>query len=125
MEEAWTNLVETARAATRQIDVAGISSLPLGVATNVTVTGCEPGFFYSLYNGKEVTNVKANVDARNRNVLCGVDAKVAFPFVVKPSPESGFFSIGALTTPTIEPGAANTYTNIPHHKPTFPIPPGW
>ena len=96
--EAWTNLIESAQEATRQIPLTEIASLELGVSTGVEVAGCEPGFYYSLYDGSEVTAIKVDAKPDNRNVLCGADGKVMFPEVTKPSAEKGFFSVGARET---------------------------
>ena len=94
---------ETANGATRQIDVAAIARLKSGVTTNVTAQGCAPGFFYSLYDGSALTNIVADANATNLNVLCGADAKVVFPEVKKPSDAAGFFSVGVKETPGITP----------------------
>ena len=104
--EPWTNVVLSAQAATRQIPVRDIAKLPLNTPTNVTVTACcVPGFFYSLYSGNTVTNLKAVVDAKGRNVLCGADKEVEFGGVVKPSDAAGFFSVGVLEAPKVLPYA--------------------
>ena len=91
--EAWTNLMENANAATRQIPVAGISQLPPEATTNVVVTGCTPGFYYSLYSGAAVTNIPADAEAENLGVLCGADGVVEFPKVSKPSEAAGFYKV--------------------------------
>ena len=96
--EPWTNVVLSAQAATRQIPVADIAKLGLGVETNVTVGGCVPGFYYSFYSGNMVTNVRAIVSEDGRNVLCGTDEEVTFSGVTKPSDEAGFFRVGADAT---------------------------
>ena len=99
--EARTNLVETATGATRQIPVAAIARLKPDVTTNVTVQGCAPGFFYSLYDGWALTNIVADANATNLNVLCGADAKVTFPEVKKPSDAAGFFKVGVGVTDNV------------------------
>ena len=102
--EAWSNLVETAQAATRQIPVADIAALPLYTPTNVTAKGCGvPGFYYSFYSGSTVTNLGALADEKGRNVLCGTDGDVEFSGVVKPSDTAGFFTIGVGETPGVQP----------------------
>ena len=100
--EAWSNVVESAQAATRQIPVADLAALELGVPTDVTVEGCVPGFYYSFYSGSTVTNVGAIVDERGRNVLCGSEGDVKFSGVTKPSDAAGFFTIGVLEFPGVE-----------------------
>ena len=108
---ARTNLYATVTNATRQIPVGAIARLSdvsavaqhpeiatLTVTTNVTVNGCAPGFFYSLYDGWALTNIVADANATNLNVLCGADAKVVFPEVKKPSEKAGFFKVGVGVT---------------------------
>ena len=102
-EEAASNLNATARTATRQIDVAAVAALPSGgTIPLLEVTGCEPGFFYSLYSGSQVTDLRASESEKSRNVLCGLGGSVTFESVEKPSDEKGFFSVGALDSPTVE-----------------------
>ena len=91
--EAWTNLVENATAATRQIPVSEIAQLPPEATTNVVLTGCTPGFYYSLNSGALVTNIPADAEAENLGVLCGADGAVEFPKVSKPSEGAGFFKV--------------------------------
>lgn len=91
--EAWTNLMESATAATRQIPVAGIARLAPEATTNVVVTGCTPGFYYSLDTGAAVTNIAADAEKDNLNVLCGADGVVEFPKVSKPSETAGFYKV--------------------------------
>ena len=91
--EAWTNLMENANAATLQIPVAGISQLSPEATTNVVVTGCTPGFYYSLNSGAAVTNIPLDAEAENLGVLCGADGVVEFPKVSKPSEAAGFYKI--------------------------------
>ena len=96
--EPWTNIVLSARAATRQIPVAEIAALGLGDMTNVTVKGCVPGFYYSFYSGSTVTNVRAIASDEGRNVLCGPSQEVNFSVVAKLSDAAGFFTIGVSAT---------------------------
>ena len=91
--EAWTNLMENATAAVRQIPVAEIAALPMEATTNVVLTGCTPGFYYSLNSGTAVTNIAADAEAENLGVLCGADGVVEFPMVKKPSEGAGFFKV--------------------------------
>ena len=90
---AWTNLMESATAATRQIPVAEIALLSPEATTNVMLTGCTPGFYYSLYSGATVTNITADAEVENLNVLCGADGVVVFPMVKKPGEDRGFFKV--------------------------------
>ena len=102
--EAWTNLVLSAQEATRQIPVADIAALPPDTPTNVTVKACcVPGFYYSVYSGSTVTNLKAVVSDKARNVLCGPGRDVEFSGVVKPSDAAGFFTIGVREAPDVQP----------------------
>lgn len=91
--QAWTNLVDCATAATLQIPVAEIAMFPMEATTNVVLTGCMPGFYYSLCSGATVTNITADAEAENLNVLCGADGTVEFPKIAKPEEGSGFFRI--------------------------------
>ena len=91
--EAWTNLMENATAAVRQIPVAEIAQLPMEATTNVVLTGCTPGFYYSLNSGTAVTNITADAEAKNLGVLCGADGVVEFPMVKKPGEGAGFFKV--------------------------------
>ena len=45
-----------------------------------------------------LTGIVPDADAENRDVLCGADAKVAFPAVGKPSDAAGFFRVGVDAT---------------------------
>ena len=100
----WTNVVLSAQAATRQIPVAELAAMELGVETNVTVKGCGvPGFYYSFYSGSTVTNLTALAAEGGRNVLCGPGKDVEFSGVVKPSDAAGFFSVGVKETPGVQP----------------------
>ena len=102
--EAWSNVVESASQATRQIPVADIAALELNTPTNVTVKACcVPGFYYSVYAGSTVTNLKAVVSDEARNVLCGPGRDVEFSGVVKPSAAAGFFTIGVREAPDVQP----------------------
>ena len=91
--EAWTNLMDNATAAVRQIPVAEIAVLPMEATTNVVLTGCTPGFYYSLNSGTSVTNIAADAEAENLGVLCGADGVVEFPMVKKPGTDTGFFKV--------------------------------
>ena len=91
--EAWTNLMENATAAARQIPVAEIAVLPMEATTNVVLTGCTPGFYYSLNSGTSVTNIVADAEAEDLGVLCGADGVVEFPMVKKPGADAGFFKV--------------------------------
>ena len=116
--ENWTNVVESAQAATLQIPVADLAAMT-EKSREVTVTNCVPGFYYSLYDGFEVTNV--TLDANNRDVICGKEETVTFPAVKKPSDAAGFFSIGVLTVPTVYvTGENSSPTGIPPYLPGHP-----
>lgn len=91
--EAWTNLMENATAATRQLPVAEIARLEPEATTNVVVTGCTPGFYYSLYTGTDLTALAPDANQENLNVLCGADGVVEFPKVSKPSEAVGFYKV--------------------------------
>ena len=91
--EARAALVEKATAATRQIPVAEIAKLLPGATTNVVLTGCTPGFYYSLNCGAAVKNIHADAEAGNLGVLCGSDGVVEFPKVSKPSEGAGFYKV--------------------------------
>ena len=102
--QAWSNVMESAQAATRQIPVRDIAALPLNTPTNVTAKGCGmPGFYYSFYSGGAVTNLGAVAAEKGRNVLCGTDRDVEFSGVVKPSDAAGFFTIGVKEAPSVTP----------------------
>ena len=126
--EAWSNVVESAQAATLQIPVAELAAWQSGDdPIRVPLTNCVPGFYYSLYDGAAVTNLKADIREKNCNVLCDAEKTAVLLEVTPPAActTSGFFTLGVLETPSVIPGETETYTNIPHRKPTFPIPPGW
>ena len=91
--EAWTNLMENATAAARQIPVAEIAALPMEAATNVVLTGCTPGFYYSLSRGSELKGIAPDAEAENLGVLCGADGVVEFPKAAKPGDEAGFYKV--------------------------------
>ena len=102
--EAWTNVVESAQDATRQIPVAAIAALEQGETMQVTVLDCGvPGFYYSFYSGSMVTNLRALAAEDGRNVLCAPDKTMKFSGVSKPSDAAGFFSIGVKETPGVMP----------------------
>lgn len=91
--EAWTNLMENATAATRQLPVGDIAMLESEATTNAVVTGCTPGFYYSLYTGTDLTALAPDANQENLNVLCGADGVVEFPKVSKPSEAVGFYKV--------------------------------
>ena len=96
---AWSNLVESAAAATRQVPVADIAT---GAETSFTATNCVPGFFYSLRSGTKLDTL--STDGSRTNVLCGAGKSVApgeVPFgpVAKPSDAVGFFTVGVQVAP--------------------------
>ena len=121
LPEPWTNLVLSAQEASRQLPVAELALRDYGTPLeNVLITNCVPGFYYSLYDGSTVTNLKADVNAANGNILCGPDQKVIVPVLPKPSPAAGFFTIGVLEIPTVYiPGSDHIVTGyvpvIPGH----------
>ena len=84
---------------------------------NVPLTNCVPGFYYSLYDGASVTNLKVNVNPLDCNILCGPGTTVVLPVVPQPSPASGFFSIGVLDVPSVIPGETETSTNLHAYPP--------
>ena len=92
--EATSNLVENANAAAFQLPVGAVALLPSEATTNVVVTGCTPGFYYSLCTGTAATDIAADARSQNLDVLCGADGEVAFPAVSKPADGAGFFRIG-------------------------------
>ena len=91
--QAWTNLMENATAATRQIPVAEIAQLAPEATTNVVLRECTPGFYYSLNCGAALTNIAPDAQAENCGVLCGADGVVEFPMVKKPGADAGFFKV--------------------------------
>ena len=117
--EDWTNVVESAQEATRQIPLAAIAALPPDTSTNVAVeVCCVPGFYYSFYSGGAVTNLRALAAEKGRNVLCGLDGKVEFSGVVKPYGTAGFFTIGVLDTPGVKPSDGKVpVPPVPHPGP--------
>ena len=97
-DAAKTRLAETATTATRQIPVAEIAALTEGTK-DVTVEGCEPGFYYTL-RGSESLGGLEGLEGLDVYVSepCGVDGKTVFPEVAKPSDAAGFFTIGVSAT---------------------------
>ena len=85
--------MENATAATRQLPVGEIALLESGATMNVVLSGCTPGFYYSLNSGAAVTDITADAEAENLGVLCGADGVVEFPKVSKPSEGAGFFKV--------------------------------
>lgn len=102
--EAQTNLAESATAATRQIPVGEIASISSSGSEAVTLTGCEPGFYYSLYTGATISDIAADSETANLNILCGAGGTVEFPAVKKPGDGAGFFFVGAGVSPSVSPG---------------------
>ena len=100
--EAWTNVAESAQAATRQIPLADIAALPTDGKKDVSVTNCVPGFYYTLYGAAGVRALPTT-ETKYGPKLSGVSGEVTFPEVVKPSDAAGFFSIGAKETPGVQP----------------------
>ena len=92
-DAAKARLGEVVLTATRQIPVAAIAAMTGNATTNVTVVGCEPGFYYTLYGGQGLTALPTTGTAYGP-ALCGADGKVVFPAVAKPSEMAGFFTIG-------------------------------
>ena len=90
---AWTNLMESATAATRQIPVAEIAQLAPEATTNVVLRDCTPGFYYSLNCGAALTNIVPDAQAENCGILCGADGVVEFPKVGKPREAVGFYKV--------------------------------
>ena len=95
-DAAKSHLVAIATAATRQIPVASIAAMADNATTNVVVTGCEPGFYYTLHDGVVLTDVVPGM--ANCDELCGGYGEVAFPAVGKPSDAAGFFRVGVNVT---------------------------
>ena len=93
--EAQTNLMDSATAATRQLPVAEIAALPAGATMNVVLTGCTPGFYYSLCSGATVADIAADAEKENLGVLCDAGGKVVFPKAAKPEEGAGFFKVVA------------------------------
>ena len=112
--EAWTNVVLSAHAATRQIPVAAIAAQEYGTPLeNVPLTNCVPGFYYSLYDGSAVTNVSVDLNEDNRDILCGPGKTVTIPVLPQPSSASGFFAIGVLEIPMVYvPGEDHVITGL-------------
>ena len=99
--EAESNLVENASAATRQIPLADIAAMTEEGKKDVTVEGCVPGFYYTLYGAAGVRALPTGgalptMEATAYGpVLCEPDKPVTFEAVEKPSETAGFFSIEA------------------------------
>ena len=115
----WTEVVESAQEATRQIPLAAIAALEEGAEMKVKLEGCGvPGFYYSFYSGSAVTNLRALAAEKGRNVLCGADRELEFSGVVKPIGTAGFFSIGVKDTPGVMPGSDGVpVPPVPHPGP--------
>ena len=94
--KAWTNVVKSAQMATRQIPLADIAALPTEGKKDVTVTGCVPGFYYTLRGSGSLEGLGSleGADVYGPE-LCGAEGEVTFPEVEKPSDAAGFFSIEA------------------------------
>ena len=82
---------------------AGESALRVAenATTNVTVTGGEPGFYYTLYGAAGVRALPTTGTAYG-SVLCGTDRDVEFSGVAKPSAAAGFFTISVKDTPDVQ-----------------------
>ena len=99
--KAESNLVENASAATRQIPVSDIAAMTEEGKKVVTVEGCVPGFYYTLYGAAGVRAIPMGgalptMEATAYGpVLCEPDKPVTFEAVEKPSETAGFFSIEA------------------------------
>jgi hypothetical protein len=91
--QAWTNLMENATAATRQLPVGEIALLESGATMNVVLSSCTPGFYYSLSRGAELKGIAPDAEAENLGVLCGADGIVEFPKAAKPGDEAGFYKV--------------------------------
>ena len=109
----------SAQEATRQIPIADIAAWRTGDGPiSVHLTNCVPGFYYSLYDGAAVTNLKADIRDANCNVLCGAEKTVDLPEVTPPPicTTTGFFTIGVLEVPSVVPGETESPTNCPRKK---------
>ena len=111
----WTNVVESAQAATLQLPIADIAAWQSDDAPIfVHLTNCVPGFFYSLFDGAVLTELKADFNPTNLNVLCGTEKTVDLPEVTPPPgcTTSGFFFVGVLEAPLpFIPGSTDSRTN--------------
>ena len=96
--EDWTNVVESARAATRQIPIMQFATLSPGIARFVRVEGCVPGFYYTIYTGSTVTDLRPSSDGMGQDILCGMDGVVIFKGLEITSDPARFFSIGVSAT---------------------------
>ena len=94
-DEARTHLAETAMRATGQL-IKGHAPIPAGTTAEVTVTGCEPGFYYSLYTDDLVA-----AGGENLNRLCGLDGQVSFTLT---GGTKGRFGIGVWPVGDVRPG---------------------
>lgn len=106
--EAESNLVENASAATRQIPIGDIAAMTEEGKKNVTVEGCVPGFYYTLYGAQGLSalpmgDALPETAAAYGPVLCEPDKPVTFEAVEKPSETAGFFSIGVKETSDVNP----------------------
>ena len=120
--EPWTNVVESAQDATLQLPVQRIAEWQSGdEPISALLTNCVPGFYYSLFDGAAVTNIRAVQIEKDLNVLCGTDKKVVIPEVTKPigGQDSGFFTIGVKETSDIVPGSEGKVPvpPVPHPDP--------
>ena len=117
--EAESNLVESASAATRQIPLADIAAMTEEGKTDVTVEGCLPGFYYTLYGGSDLGWVTPRSEGAAGTVdvygpvLCEPDKPVTFEAVEKPSDTAGFFSIGVKETSNVNPSDARLSCPVP------------
>ena len=102
LPEQRADLVLSAQRATQQIPLAELVRQDAGTPLeNVLLTNCVPGFYYSLYDAASVADLKADLDEKNVNILCGPDRRVVIPVLARPSSAAGFFSIGALEAPSV------------------------
>ena len=95
--KAESNLVENASAATRQIPVSDIAAMTEEGKKVVTVEGCVPGFYYTLYGAAGVRALPTT-ETKYGPVLCEPDKPVVFSAVTKPSDSAGFFTVGVSLT---------------------------
>ena len=114
-DAAKSNLAETAAAATRQIPVATIAEMDENSMTNVTLVGCEPGFYYTLYGGPELADL-STTGTKYWSELCDADGTFAIPVVAKPSEAAGFFTIGVDAERPDNAGVAIVGTSVKSGK---------
>ena len=114
-DAAKSNLAETAAAATRQIPVAAIAAMDENSMTNVTLVGCEPGFYYTLYGGPELADL-STTGTKYWSELCDADGTFAIPVVAKPSEAAGFFTIGVDAERPDNAGVAIVGTSVKSGK---------